>query len=45
MKSPLLCLAPLTMSATEHRVNSPDGRLALVLSDDAGLHYRVELDP
>jgi hypothetical protein len=47
MKSPLPCLAlapPLTMSAAEHRVNSPDGRLAFVVSDDAGLRYRVELD-
>lgn len=47
MKSPLLCLAlaaPLTVSATEHRVNSPDGRLAFVVSDDAGLRYRIELN-
>ena len=32
------------VSAAEHRVNSPDGKLALVVSDDAGLRYRVELD-
>lgn len=47
MKSPLLLLAllaPLGLSAAEHRVNSPDGKLALVVSDDAGLRYRVELD-
>lgn len=30
--------------AAEHRVRSPDGHLALVVSDDAGLRYRVELD-
>ncbi len=31
-------------SAAEQRVLSPDGHLALVVSDDAGLRYRVELD-
>ena len=31
-------------SAAEQRVRSPDGKLALVVSDDAGLRYRVELD-
>ena len=31
-------------SATEQRVSSPNGKLTLVVSDDAGLHYRVELD-
>ena len=30
--------------AAEQRVNSPNGKLTLVVSDDAGLHYRVELD-
>ncbi len=30
--------------AAERRVSSPDGRLALVLSDEAGLRYRVELE-
>jgi alpha-glucosidase len=29
--------------AVERRVNSPDGKLTLVVSDDAGLRYRVEL--
>ncbi len=31
-------------SANEQRVTSPDGRLTLVVSDTAGLRYRVELD-
>jgi alpha-glucosidase len=31
-------------SAAEQRVSSPDGKLTLVVSDDAGLRYRVELD-
>lgn len=31
-------------SAAEQRVTSPDGKLTLVVSDDAGLRYRVELD-
>jgi alpha-glucosidase len=31
-------------SAAEQRVSSPDGKLALIVSDDAGLRYRVELD-
>jgi alpha-glucosidase len=31
-------------SAAEQRVVSPDGQLSLVVSDDAGLRYRVELD-
>jgi alpha-glucosidase len=48
MKSPLFAflalLAPLCASAAEHRVRSPDGKLALIVSDDAGLRYRVELD-
>jgi hypothetical protein len=42
MKSPLLLLAllaPLGLSAAEYRVNSPNGKLALVVSDDAGLRY------
>lgn len=30
-------------SAAEQRVNSPDGKLTLVVSDDTGLRYRVEL--
>ncbi len=30
--------------AAERRVASPDGRLALVVSDETGLRYRVELD-
>ncbi len=40
----LALLMPLASLAAEHRVASPDGRLALVLSDEAGLRYRVELD-
>ena len=32
------------VSAGEQRVNSPDGKLTLVVSDAAALHYRVELD-
>src|SRR3954469_12564887 len=31
-------------SAAEQRVSSPNGKLTLVVSDDAGLRYRVELD-
>ena len=31
-------------SAAEQRVSSPSGKLTLVVSDEAGLHYRVELD-
>jgi len=31
-------------SAAEQRVTSPDGKLTLVVSDTAGLRYRVELD-
>jgi alpha-glucosidase len=31
-------------SAAEQRVSSPDGKLTLVVSDNAGLRYRVELD-
>ena len=37
-------LLAATTSAAEQRVTSPDGKLALVVSDDAGLRYRVELD-
>ncbi len=33
-----------TAFASEQRVRSPDGKLALVVSDDAGLRYRVEFD-
>ena len=31
-------------SAVEQRVTSPDGHLAIIVSDDAGLRYRVEFD-
>lgn len=31
-------------SAAEQRVSSPNGKLTLVVSDDTGLRYRVELD-
>ena len=31
-------------SAVEQRVTSPDGHLAIIVSDDAGLRYRVEVD-
>src|SRR3954471_15538599 len=47
MKYLLLCLvlfAPLGAYAAEHRVSSPDGKLAIIVSDNAGLRYRVELD-
>ena len=39
----IVLLASLA-SAAEHRVRSPDGKLACVVSDDAGLRDRVELD-
>ena len=44
---PVLLAAALlasSASAAEQRVTSPDGKLTLVVSDDAGLRYRVELD-
>lgn len=31
-------------SATERRVNSPDGKLSATISDDGGAKYRVEVD-
>jgi alpha-glucosidase len=37
-------LLAASASAAEQRVTSPDGKLALIVSDDAGLRYRVELD-
>lgn len=37
-------LVSSTMFAAEHRVTSPDGRLGLIVSDDASLCYRVEID-
>jgi alpha-glucosidase len=37
-------LLAASASAAEQRVTSPDGELALVVSDDAGLRYRVEFD-
>ena len=39
-------LTVLTLSAwaTEHRVTSPNGKLALTVSDAGGLSYRVEVD-
>ena len=42
----LASTALLTASAfaAEQRVTSPNGKLALIVSDAAGLHYRVELD-
>ena len=40
----LFCaLTPLS-HAREARLTSPDGRLAVVVSDNAGLHYRLEVD-
>jgi len=39
----LLC-SLFSAHAAESRLDSPDGRIALILSDNAGLHYRVELD-
>ncbi len=49
MRLALILLASATLfatsaSAAEERVTSPDGKLALVVSDDDGLRYRVELD-
>ena len=45
---PILIIATVLLttsaSAAEQSVSSPDGKLALVVSDDAGLRYRVELD-
>lgn len=44
----LACLIPAAfqnpVSAAEQRVASPDGKLALVVSDEGGLNYRVSLD-
>ena len=37
-------LLAVPASAAEQRVASPDGKLTLVVSDDAGLRYRVEID-
>ena len=37
-------LLAASASAAEQRVSSPDGKLTLVVSDTAGLRYRVELD-
>ena len=34
----------VSSAAAEHRVISPDGRLALIVSDAGGLNYRVEVD-
>src|SRR4051812_35680862 len=38
------CAAISSARAAEQRVSSPNGKLELVVSDDAGLRYRVELD-
>jgi len=37
-------LLAASTTAAEQRVRSPDGKLVLVVSDDAGLRYRVEFD-
>jgi alpha-glucosidase len=37
-------LLAASASAAEQRVTSPDGKLTLIVSDNAGLRYRVELD-
>lgn len=34
----------LSVSAAEQRLASPDGALAIIVSDDHGLHFRVEAD-
>ena len=45
---PLLLVSTALLAAfasgAEQRVTSPNGKLTLVVSDDAGLRYRVELD-
>lgn len=41
---PILLALAASASAAEQRVTSPDGKLTLVISDDAGLRYRVEFD-
>jgi len=41
----VLCLAWLSVApAAEQGLTSPDGKLAITVSDDQGLHYRVEVD-
>jgi len=40
----LSCGLMVVACASEQRLTSPDGRLAVVVSDNAGLHYRVEVD-
>ena len=37
-------LSALSVSATEQRLASPDGTLAVIISDAVGLNYRVEVD-
>jgi alpha-glucosidase len=39
-----LSLATVEMNAAERRVTAPDGGLAVVVSDAAGLNYRVDVD-
>ena len=48
MKKILLCLSLLLISsmakAAEMRVASPDGKITFVISNEAGLRYRVQVD-
>ena len=37
-------LSALSVSAAEQRLASPDGTLAVIVSDDHGLHFRVETE-
>jgi len=39
-----IALLAASVSAAEQRVTSPDGKLTLVVSDTAGVRYRVELE-
>ena len=40
----VLPLLSFHATAAEHRLNSPDGKIAVTVSDDAGVRYRVEVD-
>ncbi|MEO7719929.1 MAG: glycoside hydrolase family 97 protein [Capsulimonas sp.] len=48
MKKNILCLSLVLISsmakAAEMRVISPDGKITFIVSDDAGLRYRVQVD-
>ena len=34
----------LATYAAEHRLQSPDGKITVAISEDGGLHYSVEVD-